>query len=408
MENTRSNNGFLSKIIALILILKLISSPVYYKEPQYTNHKKSKRKEENNAFDIMEALKHYLDINLNNLTTNDNKDKSKKKKKRSKDIEKQTNNTINNNDLNFRNYKKNKEKNMNNFKKDTKQKNQAPSDNIQINKNSEKKLKNNVEITSYEKSIKEHKFNNIIIEEAMVSNVSSINLEKSVFDTNNKKEIKQKNDIQHSDIQHSHEPIDDKKEMNHKKIPNEDYNKLNDEKTLIVKKSLEGKIPVFIETKIIKYPIKIKAHVNDKIIEIENFKHKVIKFDTKLSRNIEDEKKPEILLFYNGVIRTVVNYICFDNKDEDIVNGKYNTIILYNNVSGFTEIDSNKFKEKNKTDLNDIKIDLKDTSFYTDFLLQNQHELEHIPDSIYDKFVILGETTFKLDVLCETYLNILS
>lgn len=403
MENTRSNNGFLSKIIALILILKLISSPVYYKEPQYTNHKKSKRKEENNAFDIIEALKHYLDMNQNNLTTNDSKDKSKKKKKNSKGIEKQTDTTFNDTELNFRDYKKNKEKKMSNFKKDTKQKKQSPIDNIQINKNSEKKLKNNVEITSYEKSIKEHKFNNIIIEEAMVSNVSSINLEKSVFDTNNKKEIKPKNDIQHS-----HEPIDDKKEMNHKKIPNEDYNKLNDEKTLIVKKSLEGKIPVFIETKIIKYPIKIKAHVNDKIIEIENFKHKVIKFDTKLSRNIEDEKKPEILLFYNGVIRTVVNYICFDNKDEGIVNGKYNTIILYNNINGFTEIDSNKFKEKIKTDLNDIKINLKDSSFYSDYFIENQSKLDEIPDFIYDKFVIIGDATLKLDVLCETLLNILS
>lgn len=404
MENTGPYNGFLSKIITLVLFLKLTTSQINYKEPQFKNPKKSKRKEYNSTFDIAEALKQYLETNSNNLTTNDNKNKFKKKKHHSNEIKKHTDSIFSDIELNLKNIKKDKEKSVTNFKKEINKNNKPISSNIQVEENSEKKHKNNLEITSYEKSIKEYKLNNMVIEEAMVSNVSSINLEKNVIDINNKKEIIKQED----DIEYYHKIIDNKKEIKCEKLPNEDYTKLNDEKTFLEKKTIERKIPVFIETRIINNPIEIKVNSKEKIIDIDNLRHKFIKFNTKLTKNTEDEKKTEILLFYSGTLRTVVNYISIDNKEGDIFNGKYNTIILYNDINGFTKIDMNKFKEKNKTDLNDIKINLKDIEFYTDFLLQNQHELEDSPDYIHDKFVILGEITFNLDIICATNLNILS
>ncbi|MHC1682162.1 MAG: hypothetical protein AB6733_04350 [Clostridiaceae bacterium] len=182
-------------------------------------------------------------------------------------------------------------------------------------------------------------------------------------------------------------------------------NPLSEEKVFTKENRIKSKLPVFLESKVLKFPIKMEAEVEDKILEIENINYKVIKFNPTISKDKENDENSKKILIYDGVLRAIVKYIYFDKKVGNIATANYKMVILYMDFSGFSEIQQCRINKENK--VNDINVDFKNSDFYASHIFQNEIELEELGDTVYNKFKIIGEGVINIDVLLETYLTLL-
>lgn len=335
--NNSNNNDDLNKIIASVLITKLISSSPDLSTSTFSTPIQSRKEMKNEDIKIMEALKNFLD----------NKEKNYKSKNNSKKVN--LNKTIEKTNINKPN---NKDSIIN------KEKSVLTEDKVILEKN-------------------EYAYNEEISKEEHIKNNTEI-------DTN------------------LIPTADNKTNFKERKLTEKIFNN----EIFIDKSTLGSKVPILIETKDVKFHINIEAEVDDKIIEVEKVDFKVIKFDTNLFVIKEKEDTNKIMLFYNGVLRALVKYIYFDKKINNYATAKYSIVVLYNDFSGFCDIDLTKIKDLDNINTNDIKVHLKNNTFYTDHLLDNKQEINEIKDDIFYKFIVLGEAVLNLEIFWETYLNI--